>query len=319
MAMLTMLEVARRRASDDLVGIIEEVTTYAPEASVLPADIRSGTSYKIALRTSQPGGAFASAGGGWTPSASAYASKLVEFYNFGKTLHVPKSIAKADDKGVAEILRSEVFGATADALIDLGAQIYYGTTRDALGFPGLNEIFSALSNGIEVDAEGSTASTGSTVWMINASQQGVRMVFGNDSAIVMDPWTEQQIADPNASGKYIPAFVSALQAWVGLQVGHPKSIGRIRDLTEDSGKTLTWAMMNNLWSQFPVGMKPTHVFMSRRSERQLRDNTTVTINAGPQGAPALSLPTYGASLNGTMWEGAQIIVTDSITDTETLT
>jgi hypothetical protein len=60
MSMLTMLEIARREASDDLVGIIEDVTTSAPELSVLPGDVRMGTSYKIATRTAQPGSSFAS-------------------------------------------------------------------------------------------------------------------------------------------------------------------------------------------------------------------------------------------------------------------
>lgn len=317
--MLTMLELARRNASDDLVGIIEEITTSAPELSVLPGDIRPGTSYKIASRTAQPGTSFASAGGGWTPTASAYASKLVQFYNFGGVLHVPKSIAMADDRGVSDVLQSEVFGALQSGIINLGSQIYAGTTADSSGFPGLNEIITAFGKTeMTIDAGGTTATTGSSVYMINAGIQGVRMCFGLDSAITMAPWTEQQIVDPNASGKYIPAFVSSMNAWVGLQAGHPYCVGKIKDLTEDSGKGLTWALMNKLWSQFPVGMKPTHVFMNRRSERQLRDNTTVTINAGPQGGPALSIPTYGASLAGTMWEGATIVVTDSITSTETL-
>jgi hypothetical protein len=122
--------------------------------------------------------------------------------------------------------------------------------------------------------------TGSSVWMINAGIQGIRMCYGMGSAITMSPWTEQQIVDPNASGKYIPAYVSSMNAWVGLQAGHPKCIGRIKDLTAESGKTLTWSMMNDLWSRFPIGMKPTHVFMSRRSERQLREASTVTLNAG---------------------------------------
>jgi hypothetical protein len=320
MSMLTMLEIARREASDDLVGIIEDVTTSAPELSVLPGDVRMGTSYKIATRTAQPGSSFASAGGGWTPAASSYASKLVQFYNFGTVLHVPKSIAMADEKGVADVLQSEVFGALQGAMINLGSQVYGGTTVDSSGFPGLKEIITAFGiTALTIDAGGTTADTGSSVYMVNASQQGVRMCYGMGSAITMSPWTEQQIVDPNAATKYIPSYVSSLNAWIGMQAGHAYCAGRIKDLTEDSGKGLTWALMNQLWSEFPQIMKPTHIFMNRRSERQLRNNTTVTINAGPQGGPALSLPTYGASLNGTMWEGAQIVVTDSITSTETLT
>jgi len=320
MSMLTMLEIARREASDDLVGIIEEVTTAAPEMRVLPGDVRIGTSYKIASRVTQPSNSFASAGGGWTPSASSYGSKLVQFYNFGGVLHVPKSIAMADDRGVADVLQSEVFGSLQNGMINLGSQLYGGTTVDSSGFPGLKEIITAFGvSELTIDAGGTTASTGSSVYMLNASQQGIRMCFGLGSAITMGEWKEQQIADPNDAAKYIPAYVNSMNAWIGMQAGHPYCAGRIKDLTEDSGKGLTWALMNQLWSEFPQIMKPTHVFMNRRSERQLRNNTTVTINAGPQGGPALSLPTYGASLNGTMWEGAQIVVTDSITSTETLT
>jgi hypothetical protein len=122
-------------------------------------------------------------------------------------LHVPKSIAMADEKGVADVLQSEVFGALQGGLINLGSQVYYGTTVDSSGFPGFKEILAAFNASMEVDATGAAAGTGSSVWMINAGIQGIRMCYGMGSAITMSPWTEQQIVDPNASGKYIPAYV----------------------------------------------------------------------------------------------------------------
>jgi len=70
-----------------------------------------------------------------------------------------------------------------------------------------------------------------------------------------------------------------------------------------------------LLAKFPVGVKPTHLFMSRRSRQQLQIARTVTLQGQgtnrPNQAAIAPLPTE--------YDGVPIIATDSILNTEALT
>ncbi len=80
----------------------------------------------------------------------------------------------------------------------------------------------------------------------------------------------------------------------------------VANLTEGSGKVLTYDLIADLLSQFPSGRQPSILCMSRRSLKQLQVSRTAT-NA--TGAPA-PFPTEAF--------GVPIIVTDALTNTEAL-
>ena len=84
------------------------------------------------------------------------------------------------------------------------------------------------------------------------------------------------------------------------------AIVRIANLTADSGKGLTDALLEDAMALFPSSMQPTMICMSRRSRKQLRKSRTTY---SPTGSPAP---------NPVDFDGVPLIVTDSIIDTETL-
>jgi len=101
-------------------------------------------------------------------------------------------------------------------------------------------------------------------------------------------------------------YAMKVAAYVGMQIGGAYSVGRLANLTEDSGKTLTDALIAELLEKFKANQMPTHLAMSRRSLFQLQASRTAT-NATGSPAP---IPTESF--------GVPIVPTDSIVDTETL-
>jgi hypothetical protein len=101
-------------------------------------------------------------------------------------------------------------------------------------------------------------------------------------------------------------IAQAIHGWAGLQITNYKAIGRICNLTADSGKGLTDDLIADLLEQFPIGGKPDALFMSQRSQRQLQDSRTAT---NPTGNPA---PFPNEAF------GVPIEPTDSIINTEAL-
>jgi hypothetical protein len=65
---------------------------------------------------------------------------------------------------------------------------------------------------------------------------------------------------------------------------------------------------------FPSGVMPTHIFMSRRSRSQLQQSRTVTLQGAGSSRP--NQPIY--SPLPTEFEGIPIVVTDSILNTDAI-
>lgn len=316
-----LLDLAKLNQHDKVVGLLEEVADLAPEVFAIPARTVRGTSYKISGRHTNPGVGFRQANDGWTPGKSSYFSRLVECKIFGGVINADKAVALADEDGPEMFRSREALGVANQAVLELGQQTIYGTATDANGFPGLKELHAQLSDErdqlglakIEVDATGSTAATGSSVYMINTGPQGVQYVFGGGNAFQMGEWTEQQVT---VNSKQLPCFVNDLTAWAGLQAASIHSVGRLFDLTADSNKTLTDALLNTLWGKFPVGRKPNLILMSRRSNTQLQTSRTVVINSN--GASRAGNNIEVVPPPPTDFMGIPIVTTDSILDTETL-
>ena len=197
------------------------------------------------------------------------------------------------------------------ALVKFEKQVINGTTGagDAAGFTGFRQATTvdALADAMVVNAAGTTAATASSVWAVRIAPDGVCGVYKGPSGFELGETTVQQrVVDPGTDNKTFPTYYTPGFAWMGLQVGSAYDIGRIANVTADSGKGMTDALAYTLLSKFPVGFGPTHWLMSRRSVAQLRASRTAT-NA--TGAPA-PFPTE--------IEGIPIVVTDAIADTEAL-
>jgi hypothetical protein len=305
---LTLLDLAKLNGADPIVGLIEEVATASPEVTTIPARTIRGTSYKTVSRNSRPSVAFRQANEGTDASKSNFTERLVECFILSSRVEVDKAVARGYEDGVEALQAIEAMGVMRAALSTVGSQTIYGTSADAKGFAGLQAL---VNSELVVDAGGTTASTGSSVYAIQAGAQGIQYVYGNGTTFDLSPFREGDATD--ASSKRYAAFIADLTAWVGLQCVNKYAVGRLKDATADSGKGVTDAKIAELLSKFPVGERPTHLLMSRRSAFQLQISRTT--------APNTKQEAFTGILPGVPTEsfGIPIIITDSISDTETLT
>ncbi len=319
MTLPTLLDIAKRNGSDSVVGLIEEVIPAFPEISGMHAipgkgmvSIPSvgasrtikGRMYKTLVRTALPTVGFRDANQGVAASKSTYENRMVETFILNPRWECDVAIADQSEDGPQAFIADEAVAMTRASFIALAKQFYYGrnTGGDAKGHPGLID---SVDSSMVVDAEGTTAGTGSSVWAVKYGPQFVQWVYGEEGSLDMTDPRIESIEDDN--GNRFSAYIQELLAYPGLQVASKHAIARIKDLTADSGKSLDDDKLANLVQKFPAGIVPDVLFMSRRSLSQLRNSRTAT---NVTGAPA-PYPTD--------WEGIPIAVTDSILDTETLT
>ena len=321
MPLTTLLDVQRLRNSDVEVGIIQENTAGAPELAILPVRSIAGTSYRTTVVSGQSGGGFRTANAGVSLGKPTYEQRLVEcfLYEHPMELDVATQMASMGDS-VADLETIEMQQAALTLMQKAGRQIFYGTANDPLGFSGLKQFVPktavAGSSAFFVDATGSTASTASSVYAVRAGIKDVHVVLGGGSGLNFGEFMDQQLTDAN--GKKFMGRVAGLTSWIGLQIGSVNSVGRIGNLTAQSGKTLTDALLAQLFSQFPTGLKPTHIFMSRRSAFQLASSRpkTVYFTPGVQNVAGGTVATSDYVVADYL--GVPVIVTDQILDTDTI-
>lgn len=308
---LTLLDIAKSNGSDRTVGLIEENLNSAPEFEVFPARQIAGTSFKTLVRTAYPTTGFRAANEGVEPTKSSYVNKMFETFYYDGQMEVDNAVATADELGAAHSLMLEEDGHSRAFLLTSGKQFWYGTGTggDAKGFPGAVGV---VDSSMVVDATGSTADTGSSVYAIVAAPKFFEVILGNNTVLNIGEWRKQTIT---RSSKEMTAWKNSLEGWIGSAFYSKYAVGRIKKLTADSGKGLTDALLADLFNKFPIGVRPTHLFMSRRSRRQLQTSRSVTLfgqgTTRPNQSAIAPIPTE--------YDGVPIIATDSILDTEALT
>lgn len=317
MSVYTMLDILALAAGDKLTGIIDEAAHPVPELSGfvkrMGQDVKlpnvglsrgiKGRTYETTVRTSLPGGTFRNANEGATPTKSTYEKRTVETAIFNPRWQADKGVALAHPDGVLDFVVKEASAILQGAMQSLGTQFYYGRgTGDAKGHVGLVDI---VQSDMTVDAGGTTAGTGSSVYAVKFGLQNVIWVIGQEATLDVSPEREETVYDTN--NKPYTAIVQEILGFVGVQAGHKQSVGRIKDITADSGKTLNDALLADLMALFPTAIVPDAIFMTRRSRTQLQKSRTATTATGVQ-APT-----------PTDYEGIPIVATDSLLNTETLT
>jgi len=294
------LDVAKTRTSDLLLA----APTVARMPRIAPAD--GGTTHKYNKYTGSPVVGFRSENDGRENDNSedtvvSVSLKIVDF-----SFAVDMAVADAwRDGGAEALIAREGARHLQAALAKLEKQVFYGTGTggDASGFSGfMNSTYlDALADDMVIDAGGTTAATASSVYAIRLGVDDVAMV--TKDTIDIGETTVQRLA--GTTGFY-PAYWTPASVWVGLQMGGKYSVGRIANLTADSGKGLTDDLISELLGEFPVDSQPTILVMNRRSLRQLQQSRTATNSTG---APA-PFPQEAF--------GVPIIVTDQLLSTEAL-
>ncbi len=316
MPVATLLDIAKLRYNDKVVGLIEENLASAPEVANFPMRTIKGTSFLTVKRTNFPTTGFRTANSGITKSKSEFAQALVQCFIFGGAIEIDKAVADANEDGPAAFEMTEASGVMKSALINLGKQVWYGVTNDALGFPGIKAITpkdASVSPAI-IDAAGTTATTASSLYAVKYGEQNAQLILGENGRLELPPFQDQALYD--SLGKMYPGRVSNLSAWTGLAVNNKNCVGRICNLTEDSGKGLTDAQIAKLLALFPVGFVPDAFYCSRRSRRQLQVSRTVVLNA--QGSSRVSGAVENVAPVPTEAFGIPIIATDSILNTDAI-
>lgn len=310
MAQLTLLDIAARTGSDMVVGLIEDVTTYAPEFSVVPAMTKPGTTYKLTRRTALPTAAFRNVGDASTVQKSTYIQETKEMYFIDCPLQIDEAVVRADPGGAGQLMADEGSGALQAVGITLGSQFYYGTGNDAKGFAGLT----AQSVG-KWPAGGTTNTTSAfLVWLGN---QGVSFIVGNNGEIAMPDWTKQAYMPAATTQKMV--WVSNLSAYIGLQVGSAAAVWRVSGIS--AAYPLTDARGAGLLSKVPLNRRNGLRWFMNRTAAYTLQNSRSTIGyvaATSGGSPTQQMGALGpfGEMPSTLC-GIPITITDSLVDTTT--
>src|SRR6266705_3481298 len=313
----TLLDLITLQSNDVLTGLVEDVTTLAPEFDVLAIETRSGTFYEIVRRVGLPNASFRNLNAGVTPSKSTYKKEVKEMFFLDSPINMDEAVEDADDKSTGDAWMHEANGARRAALIVIGAQFYYGTSADAAGFQGLR----AQCAG-SIGAGGTTNSTSAyLIW--KDPKWGCRFDIGRNGSISMKPPMRQQIADPASSSKSFFAWVSNLSLFIGLNVISDKSVWAVTGITTHQtsnvyDQNLTDSIAAKLISNIPVARRSNLHWMINRTSAFLLQASRSTVNiAGGysfQAAGAGGLPAWSPKPD--MLEGYPITLTDSIVNTE---
>jgi len=315
MAQATLLDIAKLNGNDQVIGLIEENISSAPELSIFPSRTIKGTTYTTGVRTGLPTVGFRDANAGVAPSKSTFKKNLVECFILSSLIRADKAVADAYEDGADAWKMIEASGVMRAAMQRIGKQTWYGTSSDAKGFAGFKAFLAAggktlAGDDLTIDASGSTANTASSVYAVKFGEQDAQFVFGQNSIMELGEWRNETVTD--SEGKGYEAYAAALTAWVGLQIGNENCARRIYNLTVANG--LTDALLAKLIATFPVGVRPDAIFGSRRSIAQLQASRTVALyGTGTNRPNQPNVAPYP-----TEFEGIKIIATDSILNTDAL-
>jgi len=303
----TTLDVAKKNGSDAIVGLIDETTRVHPEMTLIAARTITGTFYRTRVRTAlgRTTGSFRNTNQGTANIVHQYENRVVQSYIMNPRFIADQAIADSYEDGREAYIAEEGTGVMEGEMQGVCNQFYYGTGAggNVKGFPGLIQSY---------DAGGTTANTGTSVWLIRTGVQDVRWCWGNGGQMTLSPVRVQSIDDGTGTGNMFEAYITGFIAYPGLQIGSVNSAVRIKNVTEDNGHTLNDALITKALTKFRAGMGPNLILCTKRSLAQLQQSRTATT---PTGAAAL-FPTSYIGLDGTE---IPVKVTEAISDAEPLT
>lgn len=292
----------------DMELVVDDILNRAPFLRAAAARAVRGNSFVYTRQTSAPAVGFRAANDGVENVKTTYEKVTVDLGILDASFAVDVAVAQSDERGWQHIMGVEAMNHLRQAMFEVEQQIINGTvgnvTTNAFeGFADQSNL-DGLSDDMVIDGGGSTAGTGSSVYLVRVGEGDVQVLWGQNGEISIG---EMQIVERAGSGTgRFPAYYHPITGWCGVKIGSTYSVARIANLTEDSGDGLTDDKLYQAMALFPADRPPTHILMNRRSLRQLQNSRTAT-NA--TGAPA----PFPQSV-----EGVPIIVTDAISSTETL-
>jgi hypothetical protein len=319
MATQSLYDLAVLDRADEYTGLIEDVTTLAPEFEVFAAHKRPGTWYKTVKRTTLPTVQFRAINGGVPTSKSTFKSSVKEMFFLDARINMDEAVWEADTAHLGSLWQLEAAGAMRAAAILIGQQTWYGTSADSNGFAGVRN---QLTYTVSLQSTTSTT-TAYLLWM--DEKEGCRYDVGMDGQFAISPPFRQQVTDPVTATSSYFAYVGNLKAWIGFNVMSNLSCWGIVGI-QNSTNTAYWMNDNvaaQLLAKIPVARRNNlRWFMNRTGEGSLQRSRS-TINLGlPSGsvlgsyqpADAAGRPAFSPLPNSCL--GYPITLTDSILDTD---
>lgn len=291
---------------------VTDLALATPFLNLLPMETSSnGTQHKYTKETGAPVVGFRAENAGREMDHSVDTLVTVTLKILDWSFDVDKAVADAWMKGPEAWIAREGMRHLKAALKAFETQVIYGdqSPGDTGGFAGIVDAatVAAYDDAMVVNATGSTADTGSSVYAVRVGPDDVTGIYRGDGVVdVGETVVTKKIVDAGSDNTTFPAYYTPACAWLGLQVGSIHSLGRIINLTAQAGKGLTDDLLSQLLELSPVGKEPTHFVMSRRSRGQLQRSRTATNATGAE-AP-----------RPTEYEGIPIVVTDSVVNTEAI-
>ena len=319
--LLTLLDITKQNGTDQAVGVVEEVRTFAPEVNVVGGRPIKGTTYKALVRAALPSTpAFRAANTGSAVMASRWDQRVNQCFFLDAQMRVDEMVLDSSEFGPEWVLANEAVGVVKQKLITLGNQFYYGapSTTD-FGFAGLQNLYDPATMEVTANAKGSLGATTSSAWLVVNMPDCVEFIYGNNQGLQMKQWMPQYVVATNSQYR---AFVNNLSGYIGLSFNYTKSACRIKNLTAlgtASNTGLTDELVAQALAKFPVGTVPTHLFCSRGQRLCLQASRTPVFSS-TTGKSAIT-SNLQLQYAGTPVEsnGIPLHVTDSILDTETAT
>lgn len=317
MPLTTLLDVIKSNAANaNGIGMIDEVSRRTPFMSRGAFRAIKGINFKTLVQTgaSNTSGSFRALNTGVAAASSTEENRLVETFPIQPRFHVDAQVAMNSEDGPQAFISRKTKGILTAEFIAHEKQMFYGAASgvgNAAGYPGLLDAYDSAN--MVTDAGGTTASTGSSVWLVEFGSDSVQGVLANGGQFQFGAVRLESILDPSdaTKTKYIDTYVQTLLAQVGLQVANVLRVARIKKLTADAGHTLTDKLLMDTIALFKQ-TQPNAIFMSLRSLSQLRDSRTATNPTGME-AP---FPTSVVGVDG---GNIPIYPTAGILDTESLT
>ena len=318
MATQSLYDLAILDRADEYTGLIEDVTTLAPEFEIFGAHKRPGTWYKTVKRTTLPTVQFRQVNAGVPTSKSTYKSEVKEMFFLDARLNMDEAVWEADPMHLGSLWQLEAAGAMRAAAILIGQQTYYGTSADTNGFAGVR---SQMAYAVQAGTGVSTSAY--LLWM--DEKEGCRYDVGMDGQFAISPPFRQQVTDPVTATNSYFAYVGNLKAWIGFNVMSNLSCFAVTGISNTAAAN--WMKDDfgaQLIAQIPVARRTNlRWFMNRSSESYLQRGRS-TINIGipsaayimgsMQPADAAGRPAFSPLPNQCC--GYPITLTDSILNTE---
>lgn len=292
----------------DMDLLISDVLDAAPLLQVAAARPVRSNVFVYTRQTANPAVGFRAALDGVENKKGTYEKVTVNLGFLDAGFAVDVAVASTDERGIDHIMAIEAQAHLRQAMREVEEQIINGTVGNVASnaFSGFADMTNLNENddAMVIDAGGTTAGAGSSVYLVRFGEGDVEVLWGQDGQFSIGP--RYMVERAGSSTGIFSAYKHDISGWCGVKIGSTYSVARICNLTTESGKTLNDDLISDALSLFPAGRGPTYIVMNRRSHKQLQQSRTAT---NPTGAPA---PFPSDSF------GVPIIVTDSIVSTETL-